>query len=99
MADIYYPTVSTAFILACVKASGKLEKDGIIKIGKTTNIILAGPQAIFKRTCTFRELEAGELTYENATGLAIRLGFMGKLLDWLYEHKNWKDGAYLEKAV
>jgi len=99
MADTYYPTVSMVFILECVGNSGMLENDGIIKNGKATNFILKGPQAMFKRTCIAREVEAGEITFENATSLAIRLGFMGKLLDWLYENKNWKDGGYLDRAV
>jgi len=99
MADNFYPTASKDFILDCARNSGKLEDDGIIRIGSTTNFILKGPQAIFKRTCAFRELEPGEVTFEQATALAIRIGFMGKLLEWLELNRNWKDGAYLEKAI
>lgn len=99
MTDNFYPAASRDFILDCAINSGKLEDDGIIVIGSTTNFILKGPQAIFKRTCAFRELEVGEVTFEQATALAIRIGFMGKLLEWFEQNKNWKDGAYLEKVI
>ncbi|RAJ87735.1 hypothetical protein CLV59_101496 [Chitinophaga dinghuensis] len=99
MADNYYPTVSMVFILECICNSGVIEIGSIVTTGDTTMFILKGPQAIFKRTCIVREVEAGQVTYENATGLAIRLGFMGELLDWLCENKNWKDGGYLDRAI
>ncbi len=99
MADNYYPTVSTVFILECVCNSGKIENGSIVTSGDTTMFILKGPQELFKRTCIIREVNVGEIRYENATGLAIRLGFMGKLLDWLCENKNWKDGGFLKRAV
>lgn len=99
MADNHYPAVSVNFILDCVRDTGRLENDGIVCDGNTISFILKGPQAVFKRTCTVREFRPGEIPYENATALAIRLGFTGKLLEWLEANKSWKDGAYLEKVV
>jgi hypothetical protein len=98
MADIYYPNVETSFIIDCAKETGKLEENGVVRIGKTISFIIKGHQAIFKRTCLIRELDAGVISYENATSTAIRLGFMGKLLLWFEENKGWKDGGYIEKA-
>lgn len=99
MTDNHYPAVSVNFILDCVRDTGRLEENGEVYVGSTISFILKGPQAVFKRTCTVREFGPGEMPYENATALAIRLGFMGKLLEWLETNRSWKDGAYLEKVM
>lgn len=94
MSDPHYPSVDISFILERAKACGKLADDGIVKIGATTTLVLDGPQPIFKRTITMRELKKGELVFEQATNIAIRLNFLSELIKWLEENKHWKDGAY-----
>ncbi|PUZ22482.1 hypothetical protein GA0116948_10979 [Chitinophaga costaii] len=94
MFDSNNPTASTDFIVECIENSGKLAKGGIIKIGNTITFVIDGPQAIFKRSCSLRELSKGEVKFEQATALAIRFGFMEKLLRWFDVHMKWKDGAY-----
>ena len=92
--DFKYPTVDIGFIEDQVLASGKLAVDGIFKFGSTTSIIMEGSQAIYKRTTTIRELEPGQICLEQATALALKYSFLGNLLQWLEENKNWKEGAY-----
>jgi len=95
MNDPYYPTVDIEFLIEQVKLSGKLTKDGILKIGSTTTFILEGMQPSHRRSISVRELEPGEICLEQASSLAIRFAFLGNFLDWLYKNKNWKEGGYI----
>jgi hypothetical protein len=95
MSDNFYPSVDIEFIKKHVIASGRLVQEGIISIGSTTTFVLEGNQAIFKRTICIRELEPGQICFEQATALAIRFSFMGELLTWLKAKRNWKEGAYI----
>lgn len=95
MPDIYYPSVDLEFIVEHVKASRKLAKDGIVRFGSTTTFIVEGPQAIYKRSTLVRELEPGQVCFEQATGLALKFSFLGQLLEWLEANRNWKEGAYI----
>ena len=36
-----------------------------------------------------------EVNFIQATGLAIRFGFMGELLEWYEKEKYWKEGGYV----
>ena len=94
MSDNFYPHVETEFIRQCVTESGKLATDGIIKIGSTITFVITGNKAIYKRSTLARELIPGEICLEQAISLAVRFGFMGKLLSWLETNRYWKDGAY-----
>lgn len=95
MPDTFYPSVDLDFIHACLINSGKLEPNGTKKIGSTTAYVFTGPQAIFKRTVFIRELEPTQVCFEQATGLAIKFGFWGPLIDWFKDNRNWKDGGYI----
>ncbi|SFD25424.1 hypothetical protein SAMN05518672_1011290 [Chitinophaga sp. CF118] len=97
MSDTYYPSVDINFIEEHVIKSGKLVKDGIIKFGTTTTFVVDGPQAIYKRSIFLRELQPGQICFEQATALAFRFSFMGALLGWLEENRDWKEGAYVEQ--
>jgi hypothetical protein len=94
MPDPHYPSVDISFIIQEAEASGKLAVDGIIKFGSTTTLVIAGPQAVYKRSILLRELEPGQVCLEQATGIAFRLSFLGHLLEWLEKNRNWKDGGY-----
>lgn len=95
MPDSYYPSIDIEFIDEHVKESGKLVKDGIVKIGSTTTYVVEGPQAIYKRSTLVRELTPGQVCFEQATGLAFKFSFMGALLEWLELNRDWKEGAYI----
>lgn len=56
MPDSYYPSIDIEFIEEHIIASGKLVKDGIVKIGSTTTYVVDGPQAIYKRRQERRRL-------------------------------------------
>ncbi len=93
MPDPFYPTVDFSFIEKHLIDTQKFE--GYITVGKTKTFVLKGSQAIHKRTIRIRELDEGQVCYEQASGLAARFGFMGALLDWFVSNKNWKEGAYI----
>lgn len=98
MADPFYPTVDLAFIENEIVNSGKILNKSKIKVGNTTVFVMNNEhKAMYKRIVVVRELELGQVTFEMATSLAIRLNFMGNLLKWLEENKAWKDGAYYQK--
>jgi hypothetical protein len=96
MADLFYPSIDLAIVQNWALASDKIEPEGILKVGETTMFVFKGPQAIFKRVVIIREIEAGQVCFEQATALALRCSFLGPLLTWLEENKNWKDGGYTE---
>jgi len=95
MPDNHYPSIDIEFIEEHVIASGKLVKDGVLKIGSTTTYVVDGTQAIYKRSILVRELIPGQVCFEQATGLAFRFSFMGALLEWLERNRDWKEGAYI----
>ncbi|MEZ2446111.1 hypothetical protein AB6805_30560 [Chitinophaga sp. RCC_12] len=99
MSDNFYPHVDAEFIKQCVSESGRLANNGIVKIGSTITFIIAGNKAIYKRTILVRELIPGQICLEQGISIAIRFGFMGKLLGWLEKNRNWKDGAYSEPNI
>lgn len=93
MPDPFYPSIDFEFISKHLQESGKFEAS--IKVGSTTTFVLKGPQAIFKRTIYIRELEPGQVCYEQASGLAARFGFLTPLAQWYETNKNWKDGGFI----
>jgi len=95
MPDSFYPLVELSFIEEHARLSGKLALDGVFKVGSMTTFVVAGSQAIFKRTIFVRELQPGEVCLEQATALALRFNFMGPLLEWLTANRKWKEGAYI----
>lgn len=97
MPDSYYPSVDFSFIEQHLQNTKKFT--GYITVGQTKVFVLTGSQAIHKRTIRIRELNPGQVCYEQATGLAARFGFMGALLEWYELNRNWKEGAYIEPPL
>lgn len=93
--DFKYPTVDLSFIEEQIGISDKLAPDGIVKVGATTTFVITGTQAIYKRMTLIRELEHGQICLEQATALALKFTFLGGLLQWLEDNRNWKEGAYI----
>lgn len=93
MPDPFYPSIDFDFLDEQLQSTGKFE--GNFSIGQTRTLVLKGCQAIHKRTIRIRELVPNQVCYEQATGLAARFGFMGALITWLEESRNWKEGAYI----
>jgi|GEM_PF-2001373 len=96
--DRHYPTVDFPFIRQQILACQEVLPESELIIGRTTTFVLAGKRPIFKRTIIIRQIEEGQVNYMQATGLAIRLDFMGALLKWLEDNKHWKDGGYFVPA-
>jgi superfamily I DNA and RNA helicase len=94
MSDSFYPLVDIDFILPLIEHSDKVE--GVVIFGSTRIIVLSGQKALYKRNIVLREIEPNKTTFEMATALAIRLGFMSELLKWFEKNKQWKDGGYTE---
>ncbi len=99
MSDPFYPAIDTAFLETLILSSGKVISDSKIKVGDSTAFVLDGDKALHKRLIIVRELAPNEVSFELATGLAIKLNFMSKLLNWLEKNKNWKDGAFTEASL
>jgi len=95
MNDSFYPTIDIAFIEQRILHSGKVIADSKVHVGSTTTFILTGSQAIHKRHIFIREIAPGQISYEQATGLAIRLSFIGSLITWMETNRHWKEGAYI----
>jgi hypothetical protein len=95
MPDNYYPSVDLAFILSQVSQSGTLADEGIVRLSSTTTFVIEGPQPIYKRSIRVRELQPGQVCLEQATNIAMRFSFLGHLLAWLEQNRNWKEGAYI----
>jgi len=94
--DQHYPTVDFTFLSEQVSNSPLIIPGSAFTVGDTTTFILHGKRPIYKRTILVRQFNGGQVSFIQATGLAIRLNFMGALLHWFEENKNWKDGAYFE---
>ena len=94
MPDPFYPTVAADFFHEYFTGSGRMEPEKTLRIGSTTSYVLTGPQSLHKRTVIIREFVPGQIDFNTATGWAIRLGFMGQLLEWFEQNRNWKDGGY-----
>ncbi|KAF0240177.1 MAG: hypothetical protein FD183_1162 [Chitinophagaceae bacterium] len=96
MPDEFLPSVDLDFLESQILGCGKVLLDSKVKVGNTTSYVLDNNKAMHKRLIIIRELKVNEVNFENATSLAIRLGFMGALLEWYKTNKNWKDGGYFE---
>lgn len=95
MADAFYPTIDSQFLEHEIIESGKIIPDSKVIVGKTTYFVLEGNKPLFKRNILLREISPGQINYEQATALAIKLSFIGKLMDWLEKNRDWKEGAYI----
>jgi hypothetical protein len=96
MLDEHYPTVDLEFIKELILSSDKIE--GTLQVGTTTAYIVKGIKPISKRTILLRETD-GQVGFMHATGYAITLGLMPKLLKWFEKNRDWKNGAYIIKKA
>jgi hypothetical protein len=94
MADPFYPTVDINFLLEHIAKCQLVDQASILHVGTTTTFVIKGRQALHKRFFLIRELQSGEVSAEQATGIAIRLGFLKELMEWLEKNKKWKEGGY-----
>ncbi len=90
------PTVDIDFIIEKILKSGKVIPQSKLKIGDTTTFVATGNKPMHKRHVTIREFD-GIVNFEQATGKAILFGFMGDLLKWFDENRDWKEGGYVER--
>lgn len=95
MEDNYYPSVTFEFIKSKIFSSEQIIENSEVKVGNTTTFMLKGSQEMRKRIILVRCTNEGDVNFGQATGLAIRLRFMGDLLNWYLENKNWKEGGYV----
>ena len=95
MADPFYPSIDLDFIIDRMKRSGKLEEHGIVKTGSTTTFVYKGSQATYKRRVRVRELNPGQVCFEQAAHIAFNFSFMGALLNRLEINRDWKEGGYI----
>ncbi len=89
-----HPTVSVDFISN--EIVGSVELAGNFRVGSTHNFVVAGTKPIHKRLISIREIIPGEISLEQATGIAINLRFLGSLMEWLEKNRNWKEGGYID---
>ena len=90
-----YPFVKFEFLKNKIIANEQVIANSEIKVGNTTTFMLKGSQEMRKRIILIRCTDNGDVNFNQASGLAIRLRFMGDLLNWLLENKSWKEGGYV----
>lgn len=95
MEESTYPLVTLEFLTAKILSSGQIIENSEVKVGNTTTFMLKGSQEMRKRIILIRSTNEGEVNFGQASGLALRLRFMGELLNWFLENKNWKEGGYV----
>lgn len=95
MSEEYHPDVDVEFILQKIQDSGKVIPESRLKIGDTTTFVAKGDKPMHKRHITVREFD-GKVNFEQATGKAALFGFMGALLKWLEENRDWREGEYVD---
>lgn len=95
MEENSYPTVTLEFLTTKILNSSQIIENSEVKVGNTTTFMLKGSQEMRKRIILIRCTNDGEVNFGQASGLAIRLRFMGDLLDWFLENRNWKEGGYV----
>ena len=93
MEDENLPNVDATFIIQKILDSNKVIPDSKLKIGDTTTFVAVGDKPMHKRHITLREFD-GMINFDQATGKAILFGFMGDLLTWFEENRDWKEGGY-----
>jgi len=96
MRDKHYPTVSIEFIDSQILREDRTPIVNCVKNKKTTYYIVNGTKALFKRTYLVREVEAGEICFEQAMALAIHFRFLHEISIWLEQNRNFKEGAYID---
>jgi hypothetical protein len=95
MTDSHYPTVDTSFIEQQIINTGKIIPESKHIVGKSIFFVLQGDKPFYKRLIILREITPGQINYIQATGIAIKLSFIGNLMKWYEENRAWKEGAYI----
>ena len=85
------PTVDFDFIDVQIRASSQFNK--AIVVGRTIAYLKGGTSPIFKRfSSVFRSVD-DQVSFQQATGLAVKFGFLPALIDWLENRRDFKDGG------
>lgn len=92
-----YPKVAKQFLVDSLKKNQKVIPSSFSTNNNTTVFICDGPQPLYKRSFIITSNSDDEVNFMQATGLAIRFGFMGELLSWFEVMKDWKEGGYIAK--
>lgn len=95
MTQTDYPTVSADFLLEELKKSKKIDPASHMTAGSTHLFKLKGTKPIYKNTVSFRANSDGEVSYMEASAVAIIHKFMGKLTTYLKEERNWNEGEFM----
>ena len=95
MDEYLYPSVAFDFLKSKILNSGQIVENSEVKVGNTVTFILKGSQEMRKRIILIRCTDNGEVNFNQASGLAIRLRFMGDLLNWFLIEKQWKEGGFV----
>lgn len=96
MDEYVHPSVTLEFLKVKILSSNMILENSEIRVGNTTTFMLKGSQAMTKRLIVIRCNENGDVNFGQASGLALRLRFMGDLLVWFLENKHWKEGGYVK---
>ena len=90
-----YPKVTIEFLVENLKKSPKVIEESFSTMNDTMSFVCKGNQPIYKRSFIITSNSEMEVNFIQATGLAIRFGFMGELLEWYEKEKYWKEGGYV----
>lgn len=96
--DKYYPTVDADALREMIETTGKVDVASKIQIGKVTTYlkVASDGKPIHKRSVQFNEIQPNKVYLEQATGIAIKLKFLEKLMKWLDLNRKWKEGGFTE---
>lgn len=92
--DNHYPTVDLDFLAEQVRKSTAVIPDSEYRVGNTVSFTLEGTKPISKRLVLLRDIGDGQVALESATWIALKLQFLGILMEWLHEKRGWKEGGY-----
>lgn len=90
----HLPSVNFIFFHQLICNSNKCEDQE--QVGDIVVILIKGTQDIHKRLIYLKKSSTNIVKFEQATGIAIRLGFIEELLSWFELNKKWKDGGYFD---
>ncbi len=92
MSDL--PSVSLDFIIEKLLNRDLIIPNTRVDVGESmTTFLKVGKQPIYKRLVNVRS-KNGQVNFMQATSLAISFRFMGDLLQWYKDNKNWDEGGY-----
>ena len=89
----HLPTVDTSFIVKALNASPRIESH--VTTGSIKSFLLKGTSKSITRRIITVDTNSSEVSYECATGIAIKSRTIPQLNSWLLENRKWKEGAYI----